>query len=214
MTGCEDALVAFLLDQVDAAAVDHIRTCPRCRAEQPAVRALAVRLAADPAPTPPPTLAPRVLTAAGPLLARNAQGAAWRAAWPAVARALAAALIPLPAILVFDVPLTAKDELIRDLEGAGIVRLQTSTRNAHVPDNELATAHIDVTLTSSGPIVPSDEGLWLQVRTSLFYSFKLLSWSVMFVVVGLSVVLPWIVLLWAGYRVVSRLRKRPVASTP
>ena len=57
MTGCEDALVAFLLDQVDAAAVDHIRTCPRCRAEQPAVRALA------------------------------------------------AALIPLPAILVFDVAL-------------------------------------------------------------------------------------------------------------
>jgi len=105
MTGCEDALVAFLLDQVDAAAVDHIRTCPRCRAEQPAVRALAVRLAAGPAPTPPPTLAPRVLTAAGPLLARNAQGAAWRAAWPAVARALAAALIPLPAILVFDVAL-------------------------------------------------------------------------------------------------------------
>src|SRR5436309_12817665 len=105
MTGCEDTLVAFLLDQADAAALDHIRTCPRCRAEEPVVRSLAVRLAADPAPTPPPTLAPRVLAAAGPLLARNAERAAWRAAWPAVARALGAALVPVPAILIFDVAL-------------------------------------------------------------------------------------------------------------
>jgi hypothetical protein len=47
--------------------------------------------------------------------------------------------------------------------------------NPQVPDNELATAHIDVTLTSSEPIVPSDEGLWPQIRTSLLYGFKLLS---------------------------------------
>jgi len=105
MTGCEDVLMALLLDQADAAALDHVRTCVRCRAEEPTVRALAMRLAADPAPAPPPTLAPRVLAAAAPLLARNAQRAAWRVAWPAVARALTAALLPLPAILVFDVAL-------------------------------------------------------------------------------------------------------------
>jgi hypothetical protein len=115
------------------------------------------------------------------------------------------------AILVFDVPLSAKDELIRQVKSAGILRLQTSTRNPQAPDNELATAHIDVTITSSGPIVPSDEGLWPQIRTSLFYSFKLLSWSLTFVILGLSVVLPWLLVLWVGYKLVSKWRKRPAA---
>jgi hypothetical protein len=117
------------------------------------------------------------------------------------------------AILVFDVPLSAKDELIRQVKNAGTVRLQTSTRNPQVPDNELATAHIDVTLTSTGPIVPSDEGLWPQIRTSLFYSFKLLSWSLMFVILGLSVILPWVLVLWGGYKLLSKWRKKPAAGS-
>jgi hypothetical protein len=113
------------------------------------------------------------------------------------------------AILVFDVPLSVKEELVRQLKTAGIVRLQTATRNPQVPDNDLATAHIDVTLTSAGPIVPSDEGLWQQIRTSLFYSFRLLSWSLMFVILGLSVLLPWLLLIWGGYKLVTRWRRRP-----
>ncbi|HWY86540.1 MAG TPA: DUF4349 domain-containing protein [Gemmataceae bacterium] len=119
----------------------------------------------------------------------------------------------ISAILVFDVPLAAKDELIRQLKTAGTLRLQTSTRNPQVPENELATAHIDVTLTSSGPIVPSDEGLWPQIRTSLFYSFKLLSWSLMFVILGLSVILPWVLVLWGAYKLVGKWRKKPATGS-
>src|SRR5262249_20930204 len=113
------------------------------------------------------------------------------------------------AILIFDVPLAVKDDLVRQLKSAGIVRLHRSARNPEVPDNELATAHIDVTLTSSGPIVPNDEGLWPQIRTSLFYSFKLLSWRLMLVILGLRVVLPGVLVLWAGYKLVSRWRRKP-----
>jgi len=105
VTDCQDVLTALLLGQADASVLAHVRTCPRCRAEEPALRTLATRLAADLGPAPPPSLAPRVLAAAAPLLARNARRAAWRTTWPAVARALAAALLPLPAILVFDVAL-------------------------------------------------------------------------------------------------------------
>src|SRR5438128_52052 len=54
--------------------------------------------AAPPGPTPPPGLATRVLGAAEPLLARNAR----RAAGSILARALAAALLPLPVILLLD----------------------------------------------------------------------------------------------------------------
>jgi hypothetical protein len=114
------------------------------------------------------------------------------------------------ALLRFDVPMTAKDELVRQLKAAGVLLIQTATRNPQAPDHELAAAHFDVTLTSSGPIVPSDEGLWPQIRTSLFYSFKLLSWSLMFVILGLSVILPWVLVLWGAYKLVGKWRKKPV----
>ena len=55
--------------------------------------------------------------------------------------------------LIFDVPLSVKDELIRHpLETVGTLRIQTSTRNPQVPDNELATAHIDVALANIGSV--------------------------------------------------------------
>lgn len=111
------------------------------------------------------------------------------------------------ALLRFDVPLTAKDEVLRQLKATGTPLLQTSTRNPQAPDGELAVAHVDLTLTTSGPIVPSDEALWPKVRTSLFYSFTLLSWSLMLVIMGLLFILPWVVVLWAGYKVVRRLRR-------
>lgn len=117
------------------------------------------------------------------------------------------------ALLLFDVPLSAKDELVRKFKGVGVVRVQQSVRNPQVPDSKLATAHLDVTLTSGLPIVPSDEGLWPQVRTSLAYSFRLLSWSLMFIILGLSVVLPWALLVYGVVKLIRRLRGKPAAST-
>ena len=67
-------------------------------------------------------------------------------------------------------------------------------------------AYIEVLLTNATPIVPTDEGLWPQIRTSLLYSFKLLAWSVMFIIVGLAVVVPWSLLIWGVVRVVRRMR--------
>ena len=56
--------------------------------------------------------------------------------------------------------------------------------------------------------MPSDEGLWPQVRRSLSYAFTLLSVSLMFLIVGASVLLPWALIGWLGYKVVCRLRNR------
>lgn len=113
------------------------------------------------------------------------------------------------ALLRFDVPFAARDELLRQMRGIGAPLLQTATRNPQAPDGELATAHFDLTLASTGPIVPSDEGLWPQVRTSLYYSFKLLVWSLMFIILGLLSILPWVLVVWAGYKLVTRWRKKP-----
>jgi len=98
MTTCEDVLASRLLDQpLDAAAEAHARTCDRCAAESPIVDRVAGALAAFVPPPAAPALGAAVLRAARPALR-----AARRARWAAVARALAAALVPLPLIVLLD----------------------------------------------------------------------------------------------------------------
>ncbi len=116
----------------------------------------------------------------------------------------------IAALLKFKVPAAAQEELFRHFKGAGTIKVQSASRDPQVSDNELATAFMEITLVSPGPIVPDDEGLWPQIRTSLFYSFKVLSWSLMLVVLGLCVVLPWLLVLWVGFKVVRRFRKKPL----
>jgi hypothetical protein len=106
------------------------------------------------------------------------------------------------AVLVFEVPFASQDTLIRQMKSTGNKLLsQRSTRDPKVQENELTTAHIIVTLTSANLIVPSDEGIASYVRTSLYLSFKILSIIVMTVVVGLSAVVPCVILLWIGFKV-------------
>jgi Domain of unknown function (DUF4349)/Putative zinc-finger len=107
---------------------------------------------------------------------------------------------------VFEIPLAAKKDLVQSIRQAGTPRGQDATQNLQAPEGKLATAQIAVRLTSANPIVPSDEGLWPQVRTSLTYAFRLLSVSLMFVIVGISVLLPWALVLWVGVKLVRRMR--------
>ena len=60
--------------------------------------------------------------------------------------------------------------------------------------------------------MPSDEGLWSQVRKSLGYAFWLLSISLMFVIVGISVLLPWALVAWVGTKIVRRMRAKGQAT--
>jgi hypothetical protein len=80
-----------------------------------------------------------------------------------------------------------------------------------VPDTELALASLDVMITTPVPIV-SDEGLWPQIRTGLVYSFRLLSFSLMFIILGVSFVLPWALVIWGVVRIVRRLRTKGQAA--
>jgi hypothetical protein len=112
------------------------------------------------------------------------------------------------AIQLFDVPLAAKDALATQFKALGKVRGQKAAQNLQAPDGKLATAHINVRLTNVTPIVASDDGLWPQVRRSLSYAFTLLSVSLMFLIVGVSVLLPWALLVWLGVKLVRRLRNK------
>jgi hypothetical protein len=117
--------------------------------------------------------------------------------------------------LTYDVPLSAAAGLIANFKAAGTVRVDQATRNAQAPEGKLALARIEVTLSNSELIVPNDAGLGAQVKKGLTYSWRMLSWSVMWLVFGLCVVLPWALVGYGGYRLVRRLFGSPApAPTP
>jgi hypothetical protein len=96
---CDTRLATLLFDGTPAAdAAAHEAACPRCADDAPAVRAVAAAFAAASAVTPRTRLSPGVLLAAAPLLAANAHRLP-AAAWRRLAAAIAAAVLPLPAIL-------------------------------------------------------------------------------------------------------------------
>ena len=100
MTDCDAALTALLFGRdADRETEAHVAACPRCAVEVARTRGVAAALAADRVPEPSPGLSTHMLRAAEPHLARNAR----RAAWTTLARALGAALVPLPALLFVDV---------------------------------------------------------------------------------------------------------------
>ncbi len=116
------------------------------------------------------------------------------------------------AILAFDVPLSAKDALVRQFKDTGKLLGQEEERFPTAPDNELAIARIHVILAGESPIVPSDEGFGASVRYSLYLSFKIFVSCIMFIIIGASVLVPWGLLIWGGYKLYCRVAGPPVSS--
>jgi hypothetical protein len=119
------------------------------------------------------------------------------------------------ATLIFNVPLAAKDDLVRKFKAMGNVRESKSSSNPQAPETKLATVHLDVVLTNAAPIVPADDGITSALRTSLTRSFQVLTFSLMWIFFGLLTVVPWLLLLWVGYKLVKRMigSKTPAAAT-
>jgi predicted anti-sigma-YlaC factor YlaD len=99
---CDDVTPLLFADAgSDPRVAAHLAACADCRERAPALAAVARAFAAEPATVVPAGLGASVLRAATPLLARHARRAAgWR-----LARALGAALLPLPLIVFLDVGL-------------------------------------------------------------------------------------------------------------
>jgi hypothetical protein len=114
--------------------------------------------------------------------------------------------------LIYDVPMAKVYELIEQLKSSGTVRVQQSAKHPEIPDSSLAIARLDVTLSNTELIVPTDKGLATSVRSGLADSFTLLAWSLRFLIFGLCVLLPWALVVWAIYRLVVRMRRRATAA--
>jgi hypothetical protein len=114
--------------------------------------------------------------------------------------------------LVIDVPAKAMATMQEAVRGVGTVRVQEATRNAQVPDGNLALARFAVTLTNAELIVPADQGIWHQVRRGLIWSVTALAWSLSWLVVGVCVVLPWALVIYVASRLFGRWRGPATAS--
>ena len=60
----------------------------------------------------------------------------------------------MSAVIKMRVPLSVNDSLLRQFMNEGRVKERTQTPNPSVPENELSTASITMTLTGGNPIVP------------------------------------------------------------
>jgi hypothetical protein len=114
--------------------------------------------------------------------------------------------------LVYAVPLSEAPRVLEILKGQGQVRQQQTSRNQQAPDGKLAVAQIDIKLANAGLIVPRDEGLWSVIRSGLKYSVKYLAFSVIWLIFGLCVVLPWTLLVLGAWWLVRRLRRITLSS--
>jgi hypothetical protein len=115
----------------------------------------------------------------------------------------------MTASLVFDVPIAAEESVLGLCANVGKVVDESQSTNAQVPETDLATAQIVVTLTGGRPTIPSNEGIWEQTQGSLYVTFRVLSWSVMVVMLGLAVVLPWVIAIWICVKIVRKMRGKP-----
>ncbi len=115
--------------------------------------------------------------------------------------------------LIYDVPMVEVQPLIDALKAAGMVRVQQTAKHPEVLDSPLAIARLEITLSNKDLLVPSDGGFGSNVHRGLSDSFTILSWSLRFLILGLCVLLPWALVIWAIYRLVQRMRRRSTATT-
>jgi glycine cleavage system regulatory protein len=114
------------------------------------------------------------------------------------------------ASVVVDVPLGVASGASERIKGLGTVRVVEASKNPSVPDSALAIARLDVTLSNADLIVPSDEGLGVQIKKGLGTSFSALAWSLNLIVIGLCVAGPWTLIAWGGWKLYRRLRPKPI----
>ncbi len=114
--------------------------------------------------------------------------------------------------LVYDLPLAAASGLIEKLKTAGTVRVNQTSRDPKATDGKFASARIEVTLSNTDLLLPKDDGVWHQVRKGVAFSATALLASLTWLIFALCVVLPWMIVVYGGYRLVKWLVRSRRAS--
>jgi hypothetical protein len=110
--------------------------------------------------------------------------------------------------VVIDVPLKGSRLFGERVKKLGDLMAETSRANSSVPDSDLATAKLEITL-SNEVIVPADSTPWASIKKGLSVSLKALSLSLTLVMVGLCFILPLALIVWASWKIVKRAKRDP-----
>lgn len=109
--------------------------------------------------------------------------------------------------VVVDVPLAKQAEVLAQLRTAGDTTSLSTSQSAQAPDGALGRARFDVTFTTGEALVGADDGFWASIVSGFGTSLRGLAWSVHLIVIGLCLVLPWVAVLWVGWKLVQRRRR-------
>ena len=115
--------------------------------------------------------------------------------------------------LTIDLPLKEAAGAVERVKSLGSVLEHVSSRNAAVPDNDLALAHLELKL-SNEVLVGHDSGPLANIRRGLAISLQAGSWALMLIMVGVCFVCPLLLALWGGLKLKRRLGAKPAAAAP
>jgi autotransporter-associated beta strand protein len=115
--------------------------------------------------------------------------------------------------LAVDVPAGQANAVIDQARQLGSVRAVRASQNPQVPGGSLSRARIEVTLVTPDTLVEPGTGVWATIRNGLATSVTGLLWSLRLIVIGLCFVLPWVLILAIGWRLVRRRNKSAAPAT-
>ena len=111
-------------------------------------------------------------------------------------------------LLTIDVPLREATAIVDRIKSLGTVLDHVTAKNAGVPNNDLALARLEVTITNE-VLVAHDSGPWANIKRGLAISLQAASWSLMLIMIGLCFVLPILLIGWGAFRLHRRFRTKP-----
>lgn len=113
-------------------------------------------------------------------------------------------------VLTIDVPLKNMPAAIGRIKSLGTIQEQTGTKNANIPDNDLAVGRLEVRI-SNEVLVGRSAGPWASMKRGLALSLQAGSWSLMLIMIGICFVVPLILVVWAAVKLYRRVRPKPMA---
>jgi ACT domain-containing protein len=114
--------------------------------------------------------------------------------------------------VIVEVPLSQADILSDQIESWGHRRSRQVNHNAQAPKGKLARGRLEVTLADAATGLGGEETTSDAIRNGLAVSGQGLRWSVQMLVIGGCIVLPWIAVLWVGWRLLKRRKNKRLAA--
>jgi hypothetical protein len=116
-------------------------------------------------------------------------------------------------MLTIDVPLKDAAAAVDRIKTLGAVLEHASTKNAAVPDNDLALARLEVKV-SNDVLVGRDSGPAANIKRGLAISLQAGSWALMLIMIGVCFVCPLLLVGWAGLKLRRRFARKEAPAAP